>query len=130
MPRPSPVRDALRGALMRAGHAATLAELHAALQGQGVPATFSAVFRAASHLQATGEAVPVDLGDGLARYEAAGQHHHEHVRCRSCGAVAEVPGCLLDAAMDSVRAATGYAIDSHLVVLAGRCPACAAGGTR
>jgi Fe2+ or Zn2+ uptake regulation protein len=64
-----------------------------------------------------------DIGDGKARYEARGAHH-EHVRCISCGAIAEVPGCVVDEATVAVEAGTGYQVKSHQVVFAGLCPNC------
>ncbi len=122
MPRPSPVRDAVADLLSDA-HAASLEELHACLLQRGTPASFSAVFRAAEHLERSGVAVRVDLGDGLARFERAGEHH-EHVRCTGCGTVQPLPGCLLTDLVAAVRSATGFEVQAHHVVITGRCPGC------
>ena len=51
---------------------------------------------------------------------------HGHVVCRSCGDVAAAPradAASLDAA---ASLATGFAIDSHIMVFEGLCPHCAA----
>jgi Fe2+ or Zn2+ uptake regulation protein len=124
MPRPSPVRDALRACLTEhPRHGWSLDELLAELHAESVSADFSTVFRALNWLEAEGEVRRVDLGDGKARYEAP-RDHHEHVRCIQCGSIAEVPGCVVDEAAAGIEARTGYAVQSHQVVFAGLCPNC------
>ncbi len=126
MPRPSPVRDAVRATLSTMEvHGATLDELRQRLAGRGVRADFSSVYRAVVALRDDGTVVQVDLGDGQARYEGRAEHH-EHVRCEACGAIAAVPGCLLGPVRDAVEAATGYQVSAHSLVLSGRCPDCTA----
>src|SRR5207245_2971251 len=65
----------------------------------------------------------IDVGDGKAYYEV-GEEHHEHVRCDSCGRVAEVPGCVLDDATAGVQKSTGFVVTSHQLVFGGLCPRC------
>lgn len=124
MPRPSPVRDAV-AALIEAGgrHDWSIEDLTAALGERGVPANFSTVFRAVERLEADGAARRVDLGDGKARYEAAGEHH-EHVRCERCGTVGEVPGCVVGDAVPAVQRATGFRVTGHQLLFSGVCPQC------
>ena len=51
---------------------------------------------------------------------------HGHVVCRSCGVVADAP-LAYDASLDAAASqATGFAIDSHIMVFEGLCPHCAA----
>lgn len=76
-------------------------------------------------LEAEGTVQRLDLGDGVARYESAGAHH-EHVRCESCGRVAEVPWCSLEDAARQVEARTGFRLTGHRLVFSGLCPACSA----
>jgi len=125
MARPSPVRDALARLFAVADrHDWSMEDLHAALAEQGVEADFSTVFRAVGRLEADGAIRRVELGDGRARYEAAGAHH-EHVRCDACGAVGEVPGCVVDAALPRVAELTGFRVTGHQLLFSGLCPACA-----
>src|SRR3954452_353932 len=124
MPRPSPVRDciaALVGAADR--HDWSIENLLEALAARDVDANFSTVFRAVARLEADGAIRRVELGDGKARYEAAGEHH-EHVRCARCGAVAAVPGCVVDAAVPRVQDATGFRVTGHQILFEGTCPGC------
>jgi Fe2+ or Zn2+ uptake regulation protein len=69
-----------------------------------------------------------------ARYESRVGDNHQHVVCRSCGAIADVDGAIGDS-RDLARAArAGYEIDEAEVFYWGRCPDClraaaAAGGS-
>lgn len=128
MPRPSPVRDAIAMLLERGDrHDWSIEDLLAELRDCGVGADFSTVFRAVARLEGDGAVRRVELGDGKARYEAAGDHH-EHVRCERCGAVGEVPGCVVDEALPRVQQATGFTVTGHQLLFSGLCPECSAGG--
>jgi Fur family ferric uptake transcriptional regulator len=94
-----------------------------------VKADFSSVFRALARLEEKGEVERVELDDGKARYEPAGDHH-EHIRCERCGCVTPVPCGLVGEVLPAVQRRTGYEISSHRLVLSGRCPACAKGAGR
>ena len=102
-------------------HEWTIEELRAELSKRAVGADFSSVFRALRQLERDGAVSRTELGDGKARYEAAGEHH-EHVRCERCGAVEAVPGCLVEEAV--VERRTGFEITGHRVLFAGICPRC------
>jgi Fur family peroxide stress response transcriptional regulator len=124
VPRPSPVRDALRERLLaHPRHGWSLDELLRELHEAKVSADFSTVFRALNWLETEGVVRRVDLGDGKARYEA-NTGHHEHIRCSSCGTVTEVPGCLVQGSTQLVEATTGFAITDHWLVFSGLCPTC------
>ncbi len=125
MPRPSPVTDIVRDLIVgKARHAWSLDELHEAAQASLGTADYSTVFRAVSTMEREGAIRRIDLGDGKAHYEVK-DDHHEHVRCDSCGQVAEVPGCVLEDAAAGVQTSTGYKVMSHHLVFTGLCPACA-----
>ncbi|MGH7777278.1 MAG: Fur family transcriptional regulator [Candidatus Dormibacterales bacterium] len=126
MPRPSPVRDALKTLFLKPEHQAwSLEELVERVRGQIGAGDYSTVFRAVAVFEREGLIERVDLGDGLARYEAR-RNHHEHVRCDDCGRVAEVPGCALESAGQEIEATTGFRLRGHSLVFSGVCPDCAA----
>lgn len=110
-------------------HLWSLDELHARVREDIATANFSTILRAVSALERGGEVDRVDLGDGKARYERHGGHH-DHVRCTSCGRVAEVPGCVLDEATALVQSATSFVIGGHQLTFSGVCPECASGRAR
>jgi Fe2+ or Zn2+ uptake regulation protein len=118
------VRDAIADAVAgSARHDWSIEDLVAALDGGGVRADFSSVFRALARLEGEGVVRRVELGDGKQRYEAAGDHH-EHVRCERCGVVGEVPGCAVRAVVPKVQEATGFVVTGHQVLFSGVCPQC------
>ena len=124
MARPSHVRDAVR--LRIAGdprHGWSVDELKAELEEAGLRPDYSSVFRALVWLEEHGLIESVDLGDGKTRYESA-RAHHEHVQCERCGAVGEVPGCLVEESAANIESSTGYRLTSHRLVLSGVCPNC------
>lgn len=124
MPRPSPIRDALADLLAGSDrHDWSIEDLVGALAGRRVEADFSSVFRALARLEADGVARRVSLGDGKARFEAAGAHH-EHVRCERCGTVGEVSGCVVDAVAPRVARQTGFRVTGHQILFSGVCPGC------
>lgn len=128
MPRPSPVRDAVRELFSLPEHRTwSLDELVEEVRSRIGGGDYSSVFRAVGVFEGEGLIVRVDLGDGLARYEARGSHH-EHVRCDRCGRVAEVPGCAIDAVGAEIESATGYKLSGHTLVFSGVCPDCASPG--
>jgi Fur family ferric uptake transcriptional regulator len=104
-------------------HDWTIEELREALSDRGMTADFSSVFRALRRLEDEGAVIRIDLGDGKARYEPTGAHH-EHVRCERCGAVAAVPGCLVESSAPAVERRTGFTITGHRLLFAGICPEC------
>ena len=125
MARPSHVRDAVRAAIAASSrHDWSIDELTAELGSRGVAADFSSVFRALSFLEGEGTVSRVELGDGKARFEPT-HGHHEHARCDSCGAVAAVPGCLLEGTRPRVEAETGFSITGHNLLFTGLCARCA-----
>jgi Fur family ferric uptake transcriptional regulator len=69
----------------------------------------------------------LDLGDGVARYEATdpdGQQHHHHLVCADCGKLVafEDPG--LERSIDQLSHRLGFTTTDHEVTLRGSCPDC------
>jgi Fur family ferric uptake transcriptional regulator len=125
VPRPSPVSDAVRSLFDgEARHVWSIDQLHEVVRSALGGADYSTVFRAVTALEREGAVRRVDLGDGKTYYEV-GDDHHEHIRCDSCGRVAEVPGCVLDDATSGVQRSTGFVVTSHHLVFSGLCAQCA-----
>jgi len=130
MTRPARVRFAVESILEGSDrHGWSVDDLADALSAAGVDASFSAVWRALQHLERAGVATRVDLGDGKMRYEPAGVHH-DHVQCEHCGAVSAVEGCVVEEAVKTVEASTGFSLSDHRLVFRGVCPACMEGAPR
>lgn len=104
-------------------HDWSIEDLHAAVLARGRSADFSSVFRAVMRLESEGAIRRVSLGDDRPHFEVSG-HHHDHVRCESCGAVSPLPECVLQRAESRVERGTGFAITGHRLVFSGLCPSC------
>lgn len=131
MTRPAPggrttrQRTAVASALARTEGFTSAQDLHDALRHEGESVGLTTVYR---HLQALADAGDVDVlrtGDGEAVYRrCAGEAHHHHLVCRSCGATVEVTGPAVERWAESVARQHGYADVSHTVEVFGTCPAC------
>jgi Fe2+ or Zn2+ uptake regulation protein len=129
MARPAHVRSAVEGILEGSDrHGWSVDELAEDLGADGVDASFSAVWRALRHLERSGVATRVDLSDGKIRYESAGEHH-DHVQCERCGTVSAVEGCVVEDAVSTVEASTGFSLSDHRLVFRGVCPSCVDGAS-
>jgi Fur family ferric uptake transcriptional regulator len=80
------------------------------------------VYRTIKRLVDEGWLVPVELPGEAPRYERSGQEHHHHFRCNACDRVYDMEGC-----PPSLKSLTprGFQLESHEVVLYGRCASCA-----
>ncbi|MFN8017348.1 MAG: transcriptional repressor [Acidimicrobiales bacterium] len=92
----------------------------------------SSAYRNLAVLESCGVVLRVAGSDEFARFELAEDltaHHHHHLICTRCGAVADftVPDRLeqaVAALVEQVAAADQFAADHHRLDLYGRCAAC------
>ena len=105
---------------------ASAAALHETLQSRGRNIGLASVYRVLDSLLESGLVQRVDVGDGIARYEPVREHdgHHHHLVCTGCGKVEAFSDAGLERAIHRVEASSGYAVDTHDVVLHGACTAC------
>lgn len=82
------------------------------------------VFRLLELLADQGLVERVDLPDGRHAYVPCDPSHHHHLVCVSCGGIAEVEDCGIDAVTSEVARRSGFEIQSHRLELFGRCPGC------
>ena len=83
------------------------------------------VYRTINTLVADHVIVPIQVPDQPVRYERANIPHHHHFHCNTCGKVFDVQAC-----PEGLRRMlpTGFELESHEVVLYGRCRNCCASG--
>lgn len=94
------------------------------------------VYAALHHLAAAGLIAPLRRPDGVVAYDRE-TRPHDHVVCRRCGRLDDVPPAPVhERARDdyaAVTAQTGYAVERHRSEFIGLCPVCHtaedAGGT-
>jgi Fur family ferric uptake transcriptional regulator len=68
----------------------------------------------------------LDMGDGMARYEAiepSGDHHH-HLLCERCGRLVPFDDRDLERSIEKLAARRGFSVSEHDVLLHGACEQC------
>lgn len=80
------------------------------------------IYRGIKTLLERQEIVHIALPGTTPRYEKAGSHHHHHFLCTRCDKVYPVAGCT--GHLDKLTP-PGFVMESHKIVLEGRCASCA-----
>jgi Fe2+ or Zn2+ uptake regulation protein len=131
MPRPPHVRLAVAALVEGSSrHDWSIEEIGEELAAKGTGADFSSLYRAVEALVSDGTLQRVELGTSGSRFERASGHHHEHVRCEECGAVAAVSGCVVEDSVPAVERSTGFSVTGHEILFRGLCPDCAGSAGR
>jgi Fur family ferric uptake transcriptional regulator len=97
------------------------ADVHTSLETR---VGLASVYRVLESLHEVGSVRRVDVGDGVARYEPVREAHHHHLVCTECGKVEAFDDPELERAIRRVEAKSGYAVETHDVVLQGACDDC------
>jgi Fur family transcriptional regulator, ferric uptake regulator len=123
MKRDTEQRRAIRRVIEEAGRPLSPREVLAAARDHRAGLGIATVYRTLKTLVEEGALTQVELPGEAPRYETAGRQHHHHFHCRACDRVFELEGC-----PEGLRGLipTGFSLESHEVVLYGRCAACAA----
>jgi len=116
-------RQTITETIRRADGPLTIDEIHKHARRNVNQLGIATVYRAVNRLLEEGAIQLVILPDGQNRYEPADRGHHHHFRCRQCGKVDDLPGCLL-AETELAKLPGGYKVEDHEVTLIGLCPAC------
>jgi Fur family ferric uptake transcriptional regulator len=104
----------------------TAQELYDELRSSGRKIGLASAYRVLDTLTEQGFVQRIDLGAGIARFEAAhpaGDHHH-HLVCDDCGKVEAFSDDRLEQALRRVETRVGFAVAAHEVVLHGACADC------
>ena len=119
-------RKAVVELLARQDCCLTAQEIFDELRAEGRHVGIASVYRALDLLTGLKLVQRLEMGEGVARYEAAhaGGEHHHHVVCERCGKVAAFEDEELEDALQGLSLRLGYALDGHDVVLRGACPDC------
>jgi len=64
--------------------------------------------------------------EGQARYEVAGDHHHDHFICERCGRIIEFENEAIEQLQQTVARELGVTLSHHKMELYGLCPECRA----
>jgi Fur family transcriptional regulator, ferric uptake regulator len=102
-------------------------ELYLRLRRKHPGIGYSTVHRTLKLFAECGIAEELNFGDGQTRYESSSRvEHHDHLICRSCGAILEFEDPRIEQLQNEVAARHGFVIENHRLELYGRCGKCAA----
>jgi Fe2+ or Zn2+ uptake regulation protein len=99
------------------------AAIWAAVQKLDQTVNRATVFRTLTTLVTHGEVVKVDFGDGKARYESVGHHHH-HLICTQCNSIDSVDVCKAEELVATAAQKKHFKVTSHQLEYFGLCSAC------
>jgi Fur family ferric uptake transcriptional regulator len=119
-------RAALIGLLDEQRCALSAAEMEDALKrrgGRGVAR--ASIYRILEELEALRMITRVEVGQGLARFEATREEgHHHHMVCDACGQVIPFEDPDLERSIERLAARVTFTVAEHDVVLHGSCADC------
>lgn len=93
------------------------AELHARAEKAGAGVSLATVYRTLTTLQAQGVIEKLEFQNQPARWEAADQHHHDHMIDVETGAVVEFTNDRIERLQAEIAAEMGYEIVHHRLEL-------------
>ena len=104
--------------------AVSAVEIEEALKARGRSTGRASIYRTLELLAEHGLLERVEVGDGQARFEPAGEHHHHHLVCEQCGRLVAFDDPGLERAIDGLSDRLGVRVSSHDVLLRGACGRC------
>jgi Fur family transcriptional regulator, ferric uptake regulator len=87
----------------------------------------ASIYRVLEELEELGLLARLDLGTGMARFEAVdpgGEHHHHHLLCDDCGDLVPFSDSELERVIGRVSQRLPYDVSGHDVTLHGSCESC------
>jgi len=126
MQRKTTQRQAVREAFAEAGRPLDAQEALELARAEHQTIGIATVYRAVNDLVEQGWLKKVELPGEPMRYELADLDHHHHFHCNACGRVFDVEGCALH---HQPRVPEGFEVQSHEIILYGRCADCAEGSS-
>jgi len=119
------ILDAVRAA---DGHL-TAGEIFERVRRRDPRIAYGTVYRALHFLAAQGVVLELTFADQASRYDKR-VDRHDHVHCLGCGVLVDVDVPVALIARHVAADQTGFDVESHHTVFAGRCPGCRDGGGR
>ena len=126
--RLTPQRAAVFDVVREADDHPTAREIYVRVKERLPGIGFATVYRTLNLLVRHGEVLELRLGDGanaerVARYDA-NIAPHEHIRCTSCGAIADLQVGLPRATTQRAARDSGFDVDGYELQFLGRCADC------
>jgi Fur family transcriptional regulator, ferric uptake regulator len=107
--------------------AAEMEEALVASGGSARPVARASIYRILEELEALKLVTRVEVGQGLARFEAhRSEGHHHHMVCDACGVVIPFEDDELEKSIQRLARKVTFTVAEHDVVLHGSCAECSA----
>lgn len=119
-------RRAVADALAEGGQHLSHADIMTRAQSRYPDIGQATIYRTLDLLVSLGLIHATYQGDANQRFVLPQGGHHHHLICNQCGASQELDECHFGTALLTISQQTGFAIESHLVELYGRCNDCRA----
>lgn len=118
-------RAAIRAVLQEQSPFRTAQELHAILIDRGVRVGLTTVYRTLQAFEDSGkvDVVAGDQGEAMYRW-CAGDDHHHHIVCRSCGTAAEIRSDEIERWVRESARRHGFSSVTHTAEMFGLCRDC------
>jgi Fur family ferric uptake transcriptional regulator len=120
-------RRAVVELLARQDCARSVIELERDLDADNRRAARASVYRVLEELESVGLVARVEVGDGVARFEAVypdGLNHHHHMVCSDCGELLPFHDENLERAIRQLSRRVDFEVSDHDVILRGHCGDC------
>ena len=121
--RMTPQRMAILHTLRHSGGHLSPTEVYEQTRRVQPGLTETTVYRTLEFLAENGYALAAHVGNGKLVYELTEENHH-HLICRNCGRTVAVEYSTLTPLYETLKASTGYKVDSSHVTFFGLCPDC------
>ena len=103
----------------------TAQELFEAVAKKDASLGFATVYRFLKELTLQGYVTEVRMGGFPARYEwTKKKNHHDHLTCKSCGAICEFENEQIEKLQAQIARSFGFILTDHVLELYGICPKC------
>jgi Fur family transcriptional regulator, ferric uptake regulator len=91
---------------------------------------YATIYRTLKLLKECGLLSERHFDEGQARYEVAGEHHHDHFICENCGKIVEFEDDEIERTQRSIARKLGVTLHHHKLELYGLCADCRSQTTR
>jgi Fur family ferric uptake transcriptional regulator len=117
-------RDDIARVFFRLGHHISAEELYAEVKKVSAHVGYATIYRTLKLLKECDLVYERHFDDGQARYERAGERHHDHFICERCGKIIEFENERIEKLQELVARDLGASLTRHKMELYGLCRDC------
>ncbi len=119
-------RDDIARVFFELGRHISAEELYAEVRKINPHVGYATIYRTLKLLKDCNLLFERHFEEGQARYEVAGEHHHDHFICENCGRIIEFESDEIEQMQDSIASRLGVLLTHHKLELYGLCGECRA----